>query len=95
MPYITKDGREKLDKQIDALVKALKSFGETNICGALNYTITRLMMGVIGTITYSKVNNFYGMLGCCREEFYRRVAAPYEDKKMAENGDVKEYSELK
>jgi hypothetical protein len=29
-----------------------------------------------------------GVLGCVREELYRRVAAPYEDSKVMANGDV-------
>ena len=29
-----------------------------------------------------------GVLECCKLEFYRRVAAPYEDIKIEENGDV-------
>ena len=31
---------------------------------------------------------FRGALRCAQMEFYRRVAAPYEDKKIQENGDV-------
>lgn len=29
-----------------------------------------------------------GMLACCRDEYYRKYAAPYEDKKESENGAV-------
>lgn len=29
-----------------------------------------------------------GALECCKLEFYRRVAAPYEDSKIISNGDV-------
>jgi len=29
-----------------------------------------------------------GVLECAKMELYRRVAAPYEDKKKEENGDV-------
>ena len=30
-----------------------------------------------------------------KQEFYRRVAETYEDKKILENGDIKEYKRLK
>jgi hypothetical protein len=30
-----------------------------------------------------------------KQEYYRRVAEPYEDKKIIENGDIKEYKRLK
>lgn len=29
-----------------------------------------------------------GMLACCRDEYYRKYAGPYEDKKEAQNGAV-------
>ena len=29
-----------------------------------------------------------GMLSCCKDEYYRKYAAPYEDKKELENGPV-------
>jgi hypothetical protein len=33
-------------------------------------------------------------LECAKLEFYRRVVAPYEDKKMIENGDVFSFQSL-
>ena len=35
------------------------------------------------------------MLENVKQEFYRRVASSYEDQKIIENGDVKEYLEIK
>jgi hypothetical protein len=37
---------------------------------------------------YERLNRAMGVLACVQAEFYRRVAAPYEDQKIAENGDV-------
>jgi hypothetical protein len=34
------------------------------------------------------VNEAIGVLECAKLELYRRVAAPYEDEKIAESGDV-------
>jgi hypothetical protein len=36
-----------------------------------------------------------GVLENIKQEYYRRVAEPYEDKKIIENGDIKEYKRLK
>jgi len=39
-------------------------------------------------LSYSNVNEIIGALECIKLELYRRVAAPYEDLKIEENGDV-------
>ena len=41
-----------------------------------------------GRLRYTHVNEAVGVLECAKLELYRRVAAPYEDEKIAENGDV-------
>lgn len=61
------------------------------LAGILNYAMTRLCSGIIGDISYSKVAIITGVLENVKQEFYRRAAAPYEDKKIIQNGDVKEY----
>jgi hypothetical protein len=35
-----------------------------------------------------------GVLENIKQEFYRRAASSYEDKKIIENGDIKEYKRL-
>jgi broad-specificity NMP kinase len=37
---------------------------------------------------YTNVNSVMGVLSCVSAELYRRLAAPYEDRKIKENGDV-------
>jgi hypothetical protein len=37
---------------------------------------------------YQTFNDIIGALEGAKQEFYRRIVAPYEDKKMIENGDV-------
>jgi hypothetical protein len=57
----------------------------------LNYTITRLCDAYIcarGGASYTLLNEVIGVLECAKLELYRRVAAPYEDKKLQANGDV-------
>ena len=39
------------------------------------------------------LNAIIGALECAKLELYRRVAAPYEDDKIIENGDVYTQSE--
>lgn len=59
--------------------------------GELNYKITELVdayLEVHGGVNYSNINACVGVLECAKLELYRRIAAPYEDKKTKENGDV-------
>jgi hypothetical protein len=39
-------------------------------------------------LSYQTINDIVGALEGAKLEFYRRVAVPYEDKKIIENGDV-------
>ena len=84
MPYIKKEERAVLDRYINALREFIANEGE------LNYTITRLcdsFMNWHGK-SYAEINKIIGVLECVKQEFYRRVASPYEDTKIDENGDV-------
>lgn len=82
MPYIKQEYRKELEKHPLAVQDA----------GELNYVITRIALaywnGVYGKQNYQKINDIVGALEGAKLEFYRRIAAPYEDKKIAENGDV-------
>lgn len=84
MPYIHPEDREELDPFIDYLIDQIDY---SNI-GELNYIITRLCDAMLGEVRYSKINSLIGVLECAKLELYRRVAAPYEDDKIDENGDV-------
>ena len=58
--------------------------------GELNYSITTIAQAYIHThgLSYKNINDVLGALEGAKLEFYRRIAAPYEDEKMKENGDV-------
>jgi hypothetical protein len=59
--------------------------------GELNFAITMLVDNYLkerGGIRYSHLNEVIGAMDCAKLELYRRLAAPYEDKKIEENGDV-------
>lgn len=87
MPYITKDLRAVVDKEINELASKVKSCGKENRAGVLNYSISRLLSSLY-ELRYSEVNEAVGMLECTKQEYYRRIASPYEDKKIKENGDA-------
>ncbi len=55
--------------------------------GALNYTVTRILKELYEP-KYFNYNRAMGVLSSIQAEYYRRDVAPYEDKKIAENGDV-------
>lgn len=58
--------------------------------GELNYQLTCLVRDycIHKGLSYQTINDILGALSGAQAEFYRRVAAPYEDKKIAANGDV-------
>lgn len=91
MPYIKQEKRDSLDSAINelhtALVKLETDDEANNMEGNLNYSITRLLRMCYGD-SYSEVNDAIGMLECCKLEHYRTIAAPYENQKMHDNGEV-------
>ena len=58
--------------------------------GELNYAFTKLALTYIEQQgkNYQHINDVVGALEGAKMEFYRRLAVPYEDTKIAENGDV-------
>ena len=58
--------------------------------GELNYQFTNLMQDYVrrNGLTYQTLNDVVGALEGAKAEFQRRVVAPYEDIKIATNGDV-------
>ncbi|SHJ63654.1 hypothetical protein SAMN02745181_2232 [Rubritalea squalenifaciens DSM 18772] len=82
MPYIDTDRRPAIDAG-DAPQNA----------GELNYAISKLVDAYLiqkGGLRYTHINEVVGVLECAKLEVYRRLAAPYEDSKIAESGDVYE-----
>ncbi len=84
MPYIKQDRREKLDPHLAALA------GEVRTEGEMNYCIYKLACLLVDRLGESYDN--YSLCGSAMEhaklEWYRRRVAPYEDRKIAENGDI-------
>ncbi len=111
MPYIKEENRAILDGDIQNIVQSLKrNVGPNensphkekltneefmNICGDINYLFSRIIAGVMGDVSYSKVAIITGVLENIKQEFYRRIATPYENHKIIENGDITEYKKFK
>lgn len=64
------------------------------ICGDINYAFTRILGGIMGEATYPKICIITGVLENIKQEFYRRVAEPYEKLKIRQNGDIEEYKKF-
>ncbi len=95
MPYISQNRREALDDAIYILTEVISDLNEYDpnsqtVAGDLNYTITRILDGVYKTKRYRHMNEAIGVLECAKLEFYRRIAAPYEDDKIKSEGDAYE-----
>ena len=81
MPYINKTDRVALLMYTPVMRDA----------GSLNYAITALLINYVahnGGLRYKTLNDCIGALVAAKDEFTRRVVAPYVDKKIQENGDV-------
>ena len=94
MPYIKKEQREELEPELGALIQkmmGMPEFHSNGRAGILNYVITDMLDSCFGPLSdakYKDYNEAIGMLECCKLEFYRKAAAPYEDMKEKQNGKV-------
>jgi hypothetical protein len=80
MPYIKKERRD-----------AIVSGDAPQDAGELNFALTTMVDKYLqnkGDLRYAHINEAVGALECAKLELYRRVAAPYEDEKMKQTGDV-------
>jgi hypothetical protein len=95
MPYIEQARRKELDAHVESLIEALGRDRSPeqllDIAGDINYCVTRLVAALVGRPTYKKIAVATGVLQNINQELYRRLASPYEDEKIKENGDVEEY----
>lgn len=82
MPYIKQKDRDFIkDNEVTP----------SNV-GEFNYVITELIKSYVNKhgLSYRTINDVIGVLEASKLEFYRRIAVPYEDIKIEENGDVYE-----
>ncbi len=79
MPYVPQITRQMLAEDTKPMFP-----------GELNYIISSIIDQYIEKtgLSYTTLNEIIGVLECAKMELYRRIAAPYEDKKLSENGEV-------
>lgn len=93
MPYIPGPTRTKFDAAINRLVSELNNYENDALCGQLNYVISSLIWRMCGhngdgELNYARINAVLGAVEAAKLEFYRRIAVPYEDEKIEQNGDI-------
>lgn len=95
MPYIKEEFRKELRPLIDALGEKVneihKKYPEQTRDGLMNFSLSELIAMVYPNARYTDMNEVVGMLECCKLEYYRKKASPYEDKKEEENGSIRNF----
>lgn len=88
MPYIKFEKRQLLLPSIQSVCSSLCK--QKHKKGDLNYTISMIIKHHIDCkgISYDTLSDITGVLNDVKTEFERQVVAPYEDKKIEENGNV-------
>jgi hypothetical protein len=102
MPYIHDKERPDLDVAIRVMVLAIQnnnySLNNPNDLseklGRINYCFSKVLAQLMGQVSYRKIAMITGVLQNVQQEFYRRVASVYEDVKINQNGDLKEYQNI-
>ena len=83
MPYITPDDRDTT--RVPEPGYCVETVGE------LTYAFSDTIDDYLGSkeeINFAAFAEVLGALEAAKLEFYRRIVAPYEKKKLKENGDV-------
>lgn len=90
MPYIKKEGRLPLDILIETIAELVNSKGD------LNYVICELVgQLILGTkISYTQISEWIDGVDGAENELRRRLLDPYEDLKIAENGDLPSFIQI-
>ena len=83
MPYLKQEDK-------DRLTLSYKPRGSPQNPGELNYLFTVIIDRYLleHGLNYQHINDIVGALDGAKAEFYRKVAAPYEEEKIQNNGDV-------
>jgi hypothetical protein len=93
MPYLPPSTKQRLDPHIDALSAEISAIaageeGSAAFAGSLNYVCTRLAVEAMPERRYWAIATVVGVLKNVADEFYRRIAVPYEEERRTEHGDV-------
>ena len=91
MPYIKQKEREFLAKWLDGLNTVLVDMtnkGKKNN-GIVCYVLYKILVDVYANSNYEVMSNALKVLESAKLEFYRKIMAPYEEKKMMDIKNVK------
>lgn len=93
MPYVDDFARAQLDPLLDPLLDELGSMDReagSTVEGNYTYVIYRALLRLLGpNFRYTNIVDLIGVPATAILEAYRTQAAPYEDRKRIENGDVR------
>jgi len=108
MPYINEQNRPALDKYAQDIGFYFRCTMEKicletdpsdvqfmKVLGDLNYLFSNIIMRTSGELNYNKIAMITGVLENIKQEFYRRAASSYEDKKIDQNGDISVYKQFR
>jgi hypothetical protein len=84
VPYILKERRTPIEPHLNEASKNVSDVGD------LTYSFYVLCVNYVRIhgLRFGTCCGIMGALLCCALEFYRRIVADYEGKKIQENGDV-------
>jgi len=89
MPYIDSFKREHYKEALEELTATLDNQKWPE--GHVNYVIFSILLAWWKSESrYHTIARIMGTLSCVAQEFYRRVAGPYEDCAIEMNGDLED-----
>lgn len=93
MPYIDIAKRRILDYSINEVLQRVQylNLDKDAKAGVINYIISRIVSECVDDVRYADINMMIGVLECAKLELYRRLAVPYENTKITQNGDLRKY----
>lgn len=96
MPYVALRDRKHIgDEQIQGLVSAVRSVPSGKREGALNYILTRIVLGALRPKSYTDIARAKAVFTEARDEVSRRLMGPREKQAIEDNGDLPEYLQLR
>lgn len=90
MPYIKKKNRKRIDPFLDPLIRRIDTLtakGQANT-GFTVYVFYKLLKEIYGPGNFEIKSNALKALDAAGKEYYRKIMAPYEDRKEKENGPI-------
>jgi len=87
MPYVRQEARQKYAEAIQPLLRIIRNAPPGELTYVLT-VITKCWLDSVAPVGYTEMAMAVGVLETAKLELVRRCLAPYEDGKVAANGDV-------